>query len=99
MNESEEQRIHDSVALIGLRAHATSVGLVKLTAELVRAGVLDEAAVTRIKEAIVKELSLTRARSARKEEFERSTRQRLDALFAGKEHFGDLPPKPPGSVD
>ncbi|MDB5462792.1 MAG: hypothetical protein JWP23_1181, partial [Phenylobacterium sp.] len=24
---------------------------------------------------------------------------RLDGLFAGKEHFGDLPPKPPGSID
>jgi len=36
MYESEERRIHDSVALIGLRAHATSVGLVQLTAELVR---------------------------------------------------------------
>jgi hypothetical protein len=99
MRDTEEQRIHDSVALIGLRAHATSVGLVTLTAELVRAGVLDDAAVDRIKDAIVKELSLSRARSAVKDEFERSTRKRLDGLFAGKEPFGDLPPKPAGSID
>jgi hypothetical protein len=86
MDQRAEERLHDEVALVGLRAHATAVGLLTLTSELVRAGVLDEAAVTRIKEAIVKELSLTRSRSSSKEEFERSTRKRLDALFAGEAH-------------
>lgn len=86
MDQRAEEHLHDEVALVGLRAHATAVGLLKLTSELVRAGVLDEAAVTRIKEAIVKELSLTRSRSSSKEEFERSTRKRLDALFAGEAH-------------
>ena len=84
MDERAEERLHDEVSLVGLRAQATAVGLLKLTSELVRAGVLDEAAVTRIKEAIVKELSLTRSRSSSKDEFERSTRARLDALFAGE---------------
>lgn len=87
MDQRAEERLHDEVALVGLRAHATAVGLLTLTSELVRAGVLDEAAVTRIKEAIVKELSLTRSRSSSKEEFERSTRKRLDALFAGEAHL------------
>jgi hypothetical protein len=93
MDELEEERLHDSVNLVGLRAHATAVGLLKLTAELVRAGVLEQAAVDRIKEAIVKELSLSRSRSASKQEFERSTRMRLDALFAGDLPLGEQPPK------
>jgi hypothetical protein len=87
MDQRAEERLHDEVALVGLRAHATAVGLLTLTSELVRAGVLEEAAVTRIKEAIVKELSLSRSRSSSKEEFERSTRKRLDALFAGEAHL------------
>jgi hypothetical protein len=89
MDEREEARLHDSVNLVGLRAHATAVGFLTLTSELVRAGVLEEAAVDRIKDAIVKELSLSRSRASSKEEFERSTRERLDGLFAGREHVGD----------
>lgn len=93
MDEREEARLHDNVSLVGLRAHATAVGLVKLTAELVRAGVLEEAAVDRIKDAIVKELSLSRGRAVSREEFERSTRARLDAIFTGEQPVGDAPPK------
>jgi hypothetical protein len=93
MDEREEARLHDSVNLVGLRAHATAVGLVKLTSELVRAGVLEAAAADRIKDAIVKELSLSRSRSISKEEFERSTRHRLVAIFARDEPVGDTPPR------
>jgi hypothetical protein len=93
MDEREEARLHDSVNLVGLRAHATAVGFLTLTTELVRAGVLEEAAVDRIKDAIVKELSLSRSRASSKEEFERSTRARLDGLFAGSEQLGEEPPK------
>jgi hypothetical protein len=92
MDEIEERRLHDAVGLVGLRAQATAVGLVTLTAELVRAGVLDDSAVSRIKDAIVKELSISRARSASKEEFEQSTRERLDAIFSGRELVGDTAP-------
>ncbi|HEY3948331.1 hypothetical protein [Phenylobacterium sp.] len=92
MDEREEKRIHDNVSLVGLRAHATAVGFLTLARELVRAGVLDEAAVDRIKEAIVKELSVTRSRATSAEEFERTTRHRLDGLFAGDEPVGGTPP-------
>jgi hypothetical protein len=92
MDEREEKRIHDNVSLVGLRAHATAVGFVTLARELAKAGVLDDAAVERIKEAIVKELSLTRSRATSAEEFERTTRHRLDGLFAGEEAVGETPP-------
>ena len=92
MDELDEKRIHDSVNLVGLRAHATAVGFLTLTRELAKAGVLDDAAVERIKESIVKELSLGRSRSSSAEEFERTTRHRLDLLFAGKEKVGENPP-------
>ena len=92
MDDLDEKRIHDSVNLVGLRAHATAVGFLTLTRELARAGVLDEAAVERIKESIVKELSLGRSRATSAEEFERATRHRLDLLFSGKEPVGENPP-------
>lgn len=93
MDEREEKRLHDNVSLVGLRAHATAVGFVTLTRELARAGVIDDDAVERIKESIVKELSLTRGRSASAEEFERTTRHRLDGLFAGDEPVGETIPE------
>ncbi|MBS0334745.1 MAG: hypothetical protein JSS35_18395 [Proteobacteria bacterium] len=92
MSEREDRRIHDDVSLVGLRAHATAVGFVTLARELVKAGVLEEGAVERIKEAIVRELSLSRSRSTPAEEFERTTRRRLDGLFSGHEPVGEAPP-------
>lgn len=92
MSERGDRKLHDDVSLVGLRAHATAVGFVTLARELARAGVLDEGAVERIKDAIVKELSLTRGRSTSAEEFERTTRHRLDGLFAGQESVGEIPP-------
>lgn len=92
MDERDEHRLHETIGFVGLRAQATAVGLLQLSAELVRAGVLDEAAVTRIKEAIAKDIALSRPRSATKEDYERSIRERLDGLFGGKETVGDTPP-------
>ncbi|HEX3888018.1 MAG TPA: hypothetical protein VHW05_11015 [Phenylobacterium sp.] len=91
MDESEEIRFHETVSFVGLRAQATAVGLLQLTAELVRAGVLDDGAVTRIKDAIAKDIALSRPRNASREEYERSIRERLDGLFAGREPVGGEP--------
>jgi hypothetical protein len=92
MDEREEKRLHEQIDLLGLRAQATSVGYLTLARELVRAGVLDEAALGRIKEAILRELCLSRPPAANREEFERTVRQRLDALFAGEGPVGRAPP-------
>ena len=92
MDPRAEKRLHDQIDLLGLRAQATSVGYLTLARELVRAGVLDEAALGRIKDAIVKELCLSRPPAANKEEFEGTVRLRLDALFAGEDAVGRAPP-------
>lgn len=67
--------------LVGLRQHATAVGLVQLTRELQEAGVLSGDAVERIKAVIVGELLLACPRHQPREEFEASIRRRLDGLF------------------
>lgn len=82
MDEREEKRLHDAVSMTGLRAQATAVGLLQLTAELRRAGVLDEAAVARIKDAIAKDLTLATPNHTPKEEYEGGIRRRLDDLFS-----------------
>jgi hypothetical protein len=92
MDERAEKRLHDQIDLLGLRAQATSVGYLTLTRELVRAGVLTEEALDRIKEAIVKELCLSRPPAASAEEFARTVRLRLDSLFAGEDAVGRTPP-------
>jgi hypothetical protein len=91
MDEIEAARLHESLDFVGLRAHATAVGLIQLTAELVRAGVLQDEAVARIKAAIIRDIVLTRPRSISREEFERSIRERVDRLFTGHETLGAEP--------
>jgi hypothetical protein len=85
MDESEEQRLHETVSFVGLRAQATAVGLLQLSAELVRAGVLDKAAVDRIKDAIAKDISLSRPRSVSRDEYMGMVRERLDGLFDARD--------------
>lgn len=85
MDTRAGKQVHDLVGFVGLRAHATAVGLIHLTIELVRAGVLDNDAIMRVKNAIADDLALSKPSSLSKEEFDRTTRQRLDRLFSGEE--------------
>lgn len=78
---AEARQLHGTIDFIGLRAHATTVGLIQLCAELLRAGVLDGEAVQRIKDAIHREISVSHSRGVAREEFEQSLRERLDAIF------------------
>ncbi len=77
----EARELHQSLEFIGLRAQATTVGLIQLCAELIRAGVLDDGAMERIKAAIHRELSLSHSRGSNRIEFEAMLRDRLDAIF------------------
>jgi len=80
---------------VSLRAHATAVGLVQLTVELQRAGLIDEAAVSRIKESMIAEICATRPRTSIRSVYEADIRDRLDRVFAGKSAIGAIPPDPP----
>jgi len=81
----EDRRLHDALDFIGLRALATAAAMIQLCTELRHAGVFDEAAVTRVKEAMAREIALSR-RGNFETEF-KQTMQRLDALFAGQEEL------------
>lgn len=91
MDARAGKEVHDLINFVGLRAQATAVGLIQLTAELVKAGVLQDDAVTRIKAAIADELELSRPSTVSKSEFDRTTRRRLDRLFAGDEKLAPAP--------
>jgi hypothetical protein len=82
MEQAEVRKLHDQVGFVGLRAQATAVGFIQLCSELCRAGVLDEAALGRIKDTIARELAMS-SRNPYAVELERS-RKRLDDLFAGR---------------
>lgn len=79
--KAEARKLHDTLQLVGLRAHATAVGFIQLCAELLKAGVIDDPAVSRIKDAIAKDIIVTRTTSRGQEEFEASLRRRLDTLL------------------
>ncbi|WP_232492776.1 hypothetical protein [Novosphingobium kaempferiae] len=85
---TESARMHDDLKNIGLRAQATAAGLVQLCKELNAVGVLDQAAVDRVKHAIADEIALTAPRPIPRASFRREVCERLDALFAGDEKVG-----------
>lgn len=83
-DQTEHAReLHETLEFIGLRAQATTVGLLQLCAELARVSVLDDAAMERIKEAIFREITVTHPRGYNRAEFEETLRKRLDAIFPG----------------
>lgn len=92
--EAKARQLHFSVDLMGLRAHATGVGLLQLCSELLRAGVIDDAAIGRIKEAIATDIIVSRKVSRGKDEFARSLRRRLDETFpkTGRDQPSELGP-------
>ena len=88
----EARELHRTLEFIGLRAQATSVGLIQLCAELVKARVLDDAAIQRIKDAIYREITVSHGRGHSREEFGEMLRQRLDAIFPHAEDDGRRAP-------
>ncbi|QAY76189.1 hypothetical protein [Sphingosinicella sp. BN140058] len=80
-NYNEARRLHQELEFIGLRAQATSVGFLQLCAELVKAGVIGNDGLQRIKDAIHREITCTNSRRHGRDEFETTLRQRLDAIF------------------
>jgi hypothetical protein len=77
----DARELHGTIDFIGLRAHATTVGLIQLCAELLKAGVLDGEAIERIKGAIHREISMSHTRGVGRDEFQQSLKERLDAIF------------------
>lgn len=80
------RELHQTLEYIGLRAQATTVGLLQMCAELVKVGVLGDDAIQRIKDVIHREITVSHSRGHFREEFDEMLRQRLDAIFP---HAGD----------
>lgn len=89
MGYAEDKHLHDMIDLVGMRAQATTVGLIQLSIELRRAGVLDEAAIERIKTVIANDIALNRPRAIPEAQFQEKLRARLDRLFAGEDMVGE----------
>lgn len=86
--DAEQRKLHFDLTNVGLRAQATAAGLVQLCRELQSAGVIDEAALTRIKRAIADDIVITAPRSVRKEQFRGEICSRLDGIFSGEQKLG-----------
>lgn len=86
----EARELHRTLEFIGLRAQATTVGLLQLSSELVKAGVLDGDAIARIKEAIHREIIVSHPRGHFREEFEQMLQQRLDVIFPSPSAADDM---------
>lgn len=93
MDTSDTRKLRETIDLLGLRAQATAAGMVQLMIELHRVGVIQDAAVERIKNAICGDLMLSCPKAIDRSEFEGSLRRRLDALFAGEVPIGQNMPE------
>ena len=94
MNEQEQRdhgRVHLALEFLGMRAQATAMGLVQLCLELRRAGVIDDAAVDRVKQSIAEEIAEHAPRTVMKQQYLTDIRGRLDRIFAGDEPIGAGP--------
>lgn len=88
VTDAEQRKLHFDLTNVGLRAQATAAGLVQLCRELQSAGVIDEAALSRIKRAIADDIVITAPRSVKKEHFRGEICSRLDAIFSGESKLG-----------
>ena len=90
-NPQDHARVHLALEFLGIRAQATAMGLVQLCAELRRAGVIDAAAVDRVKDSIAEEIAAHAPRTVVRQEYLSDIRGRLDRIFAGDEPVGPGP--------
>lgn len=91
MNEQDHRGVHFALEFLGIRAQATAMGLVQLCSELRHAGVIDQAAVERVKESIAEEIAAHAPRTVAKQQYLSDIRGRLDRIFAGDEPIGAVP--------
>ena len=97
MAEREDRRIHDLLDFVGVRAHVTATAVLQICGELRRAGVFDDAALDRIKDAMAKEIALARNRGVFRDEVAHA-RARLDELFAGRTELPQGPEEVPAAA-
>jgi hypothetical protein len=83
MSERDDRRFHDQLDFIGVRAHVTATAVLQMCIELQRAGVFDDEAMGRIKDAMAKEVALSRSRGIYADEYA-NARRRIDEIFAGR---------------
>ena len=72
---------HRTLDFIGLRAHATTVGMIQLCEELLNAGVLKQDGLDRIKSAIISELTVSNVRISNQKSYDETIKRRIDAIF------------------
>jgi len=79
---TDSQQVQLALDSIGMRQRGTAVGLLQLCKELLDAGVLEEDAVTRIREAIVEDVALNCPRTLPVAEYQCMVRERLNSILA-----------------
>ncbi|NWK97333.1 hypothetical protein DM806_16980 [Sphingobium lactosutens] len=84
----KEKKLHFDLTNVGMRAQATAVGLLQLCRELRSAGILDDAAIERIKGAIACDIEVSAPRSVATAAYRQDIKGRLDQLFSGEAKMG-----------
>jgi len=86
----DTKRLNFDLTNVGLRAQATAAGFVQLCKELRAAGVIDEAAVSRIKDVVADNITLNCPRKANRGSYRQEVSLRLEAIFDGTRNVGDI---------
>ena len=99
MSDQDHHRVHLALEFLGMRAQATAMGLVQLCTELRRVGVIDQAALDRVKESIAEEIAEHAPRTVAKQQYLTDIRGRLDRIFAGDERIPAVPIEDPAASE
>jgi hypothetical protein len=86
----DTRRLNFDLTNVGLRAQATAAGFVQLCKELRAVGVIDDYAVSRIKDVVADNITLNCPRKVNRADYRQEVSQRLEAIFEGQQRVGDI---------
>ena len=87
---SDNRKLNFDLTNVGLRAQATAAGFVQLCRELRTAGVIDDAAVLRIRDMVADNITLNCPLKANRAGYRQEVSRRLEAIFEGERKVGDI---------
>jgi hypothetical protein len=86
----DNRKLNFDLTNVGLRAQATAAGFVQLCKELRTAGVIDDAAVARIRDMVADNITINCPRKVNRSGYRQEVGRRLEEIFEGERKVGDI---------
>jgi hypothetical protein len=84
------RKLNFDLTNVGLRAQATAAGFVQLCKELHTAGVIDDDALSRIRDTVADDITLNCPKKVKRSVYRKEVSRRLEEIFEGDRKVGDI---------